>query len=199
MLIYLVSVLRGLKVQIENMIKTPKTAIAPTEELAKMILGGLGSTETHLSSPAIDASSSHILGEIDGAPVLGPPGPPMETPKVITEHPLNEPTVTVTAQDVEMNEISPDENRVTETGTTQQSEDQSENGTPSQPEQPTHAPPVPPRPSPAAESQVRANIDIHKQQDVTEVLQDVLFRGQCALKRMGQYTTEQSDADNISE
>lgn len=199
MLICFKSVLRGLKVQIENMIKTPKTAIAPTEELAKLILGGVGSTETRLSSPAIEASSFHVLGEIDGAPVLGPPGPPMETPKVITEHPLNEPTVTVTAQDVEMNEISPGDDRVTETDTTQQSDDQSENVTPSQPEQPTRAPPVPPRPSPAAESQVRVNIDIHKQQDVSEVLHDVLFRAQCALKKMGMYVNDSSQADKITE
>lgn len=174
------SVLRALRVQFKKMIMTPKTTVEPTKELASLILGGPSNAETHHPSPAANVWQSSVLGEIDGAPVLGPLPPPIETSKVTPEHPLNEPTVTVTDQDVEMTENSSDHNWVTETDTAQQSGGQSENVTSSQPQQATRAPPVPPRPSPAAG--IQARFDIHRQQDVTEVLHDVLIRIMCALK-----------------
>jgi ubiquitin carboxyl-terminal hydrolase 25/28 len=58
---------------------------------------------------------------------------------------------------------------------------------PNQPEQSNLPPPVPPRPVPEVdrEKQLQEEVEIGAQQDVTEVINNVLFQSQCAIKPLG--------------
>jgi ubiquitin carboxyl-terminal hydrolase 25/28 len=58
---------------------------------------------------------------------------------------------------------------------------------PSQPKPSNVPPPVPPRPVPEfdREKQLQEEVEIGAQQDVTEVINNVLFQSQCAIKPLG--------------
>lgn len=54
----------------------------------------------------------------------------------------------------------------------------------SHPDAPNRPPPVPPRPTPEVDrqQQLKEEVEIGAQQDVTEVINNVLFQSQCAIK-----------------
>ena len=65
---------------------------------------------------------------------------------------------------------------------------------------PNRPPPVPPRPSPQVDhqKQLLEEVEIGAQQDVTEVINNVLFQSQCAVKPMG-FESDGEQVDPIKE
>ncbi|KAJ5168059.1 uncharacterized protein N7482_003653 [Penicillium canariense] len=148
-------------------------------------------------------SKSHSLGDIEGKPILGPLGPPQpiaEEPNEERAAPENEASL---VKGSNASDMGSDATLVSENITSLEpalSAENKENGdwgvgplsSPASEsyggvfhsEPPSLPPPIPPRPTSEADRQKQLieEVEIGAQQDVTEVINNVLFQSQCAIK-----------------
>ncbi|KAJ5777942.1 hypothetical protein N7520_001188 [Penicillium odoratum] len=180
--------LTELRVLFRDMISSKNSSVTPSQELARLTLISPGNEAAIRRRSTISASKTHGLGDVNGAPVLGPLGPPQP----IGED-LKEQQPTFASDNLEISDVGSEATLVSEsngTGATappMDAEPISEgyvNISPTQPVPPTRAPPVPPRPAPEIDpkKQLIEEVEIGAQQDVTEVINNVLFQSQCAIK-----------------
>lgn len=180
------TVLTELGVLFSDMITSPQSSVTPSQELARLTLISPSNEAAIRRRSTITTGVFQGIGEIDGAPILGPVGPPQHvaedqserpaTPNSDKKGPEDNPTasdegggLTATAQPADPSSID-DEGYVTVT--------------PTIPEPPNRPPPVPPRPTQEVDrqKQLLEEVEIGAQQDVTEVINNVLFQSQCAIK-----------------
>lgn len=183
------TVLTELGVLFSDMITSPQSSVTPSQELARLTLISPSNEAAIRRRSTITSGVSQGIGEIDGAPILGPVGPPQDgvedqskrpgTPNSDKNGPEDDPAashegggLTATAQPADPSSID-DEGYVTVT--------------PPIPEPPNRPPPVPPRPTQEVDrqKQLLEEVEIGAQQDVTEVINNVLFQSQCAIKPRG--------------
>lgn len=191
------------------MTTSPYPSIAPSHELARLTL--LSSTnEAAFRRKSLSTHKPSLLGEINGMPVLGPLGPPAapseQKPAPADEKtqesaPANEseaagptasPNTEMSDKDVEIKtqEVQPDSKEVTPTTEPEKAPEPSTDVGDSfvsitdTMKPPNRPPPVPPRPTPRRDSDqlIREEVEFGAQQDVTEVINNVLFQIQCAIK-----------------
>lgn len=190
-------VLRELGVLFRDMITSPNSSVKPSKELARLTLISPSNEAAIRRRSTINASKTHGLGYIDGAPVVGPLGPPL----LIPEESKDQPQANTTTKTVEMSDAGSDatlvsDNNIMDTPvpamtsapiTAERVSENVDSISPSQPEPPNHPPPVPPRPNPDVErkEQLIEEVEIGAQQDVTEVINNVLFQSQCAIQPRG--------------
>lgn len=221
------------------MIHSPASHVVPGQELARLTLISPSNEAAIRRRSTISAIRPVGLGEINGAPILGPLGPPqpmthgeaqnvavldtgkpqrLATSDVDSDATLvsdgnKNATPAVSSDDVTA--ASSDDVRISPTDTqTIGPTDDKENElpqpadtvmkdvqgdpTPEAPQSgdpdnkssaehaaPSNPPPVPPRPAPQGDSQkqhILDEVEIGAQQDVTEVINNVLFQSQCAIE-----------------
>lgn len=182
--------MRELGLLFRDMITSPQSCVNPTQELARLTLISPSNEAAIRRRSTISAGISLGLGKIDGMPVLGPQGPPQSVAenqsgqleactdnkfdvKEEGSHPMTEASdnkeMAMSAQSAHPPSAS---DRAHATLTEQNSGP------------PTRPPPVPPRPTPEVnrQKQLLEEVEIGAQQDVTEVINNVLFQSQCAIK-----------------
>lgn len=182
------------------MTTSSQSCVAPTRELARLTLISPGNEEAIRRRSTI--SKVQTLGEIEGAPILGPLGPPQPMVEIKDEQPVRSGEQQGSSKggsDVESEETLVSESNgsgppvasVTEENEQSRSEKalseaegyvKVEAG--ATPEHPSRPPPVPPRPVVEVDpqKQLLEEVEIGAQQDVTEVINNVLFQSQCAIK-----------------
>ncbi|PGH15104.1 hypothetical protein AJ79_02630 [Helicocarpus griseus UAMH5409] len=203
--------LRELQGLFKKMVSSPTPSVMPRQELARLTLIS-SSNEAAIRRKSLITGSRPSLGEINGMPVLGPLGPPTATTADAPNEAIAEDSnkkeppsgdgdsditlVSLTAQpeasradDKENVGPAPQEdNSVEMTGVDDTNNANAATGDslptygPIAP--PSRPPPVPPRPTPQVdhEQQLRDEVELGAQQDVTEVINNVLFQTQCAVK-----------------
>ena len=187
-----------------SMITSPSVQVKPEMELARLALFG-ASTEDYERRQSIRSTHRPSLGEIDGRPVIGPSGPPaiMSPLSPRRTAPIAEPILEVDEnKDTEMTEEPLEEDSSSTKAETAGSEKSDETligdddlgqhtpekeqpSTVFEPPPPIRPPPIPPRlpQSPTTElPSVQEQIRIGAQQDVTEVIGNILFQLECAIK-----------------
>lgn len=146
-------------------------------------------------------SKSQGLGDLNGMPIMGPLGPPHITtesgpgaqgvtpaaepekgsqPAIVEEVDDETPTSdAVDKTDDPTPQVDDKENAPRADITMKDWEDDQPSGT-----NPNEPPPVPPRPvsTEDRQRQLREELEIGAQQDVTEAINNVLFQSQCAIK-----------------
>lgn len=184
------------------MITSSQPSVNPGQELARLTLISPGGEDAIRRRSTI--SKTQGLGEINGAPVLGPLGPPQAIAEQQSEQTAaSDPGKSETVKDPNVSDAESEATLVSEgdgSGPSQKKEDQAQHETEStaskdfspRPDPPNRPPPVPPRPTPEADSrpapevdrqkQLIEDVEIGAQQDVTEVINNVLFQSQCAIK-----------------
>ncbi|KAJ5679680.1 hypothetical protein N7462_007924 [Penicillium macrosclerotiorum] len=197
--------LRGL---FQNMISSSQSSVTPGQELARLTLISPGNEAAIRRRSTISKSQS--LGDINGMPILGPLGPPQPIVEeqtqqeqaisdkevvndlnssdlssegtLVSENDVNGPTA-APAEIEGINSRSP--TNVSESDGGRQVGDTTIS--PPRPEAPNRPPPVPPRPlsDTDRQRQLIEEVEIGAQQDVTEVINNVLFQSQCAIKPRG--------------
>ncbi|KAJ5638100.1 hypothetical protein N7490_007979 [Penicillium lividum] len=162
--------LTELRLLFRDMISSKNSSVTPSQELARLTLISPGNEAAIRRRSTISASKTHGLGDVNGAPVLGPLGPPSTYCDAGSEATLVSESNGTGATAPPMDAEPIDEGYV--------------NISPTQPVPPTRAPPVPPRPAPEIDpkKQLIEEVEIGAQQDVTEVINNVLFQSQCAIK-----------------
>lgn len=190
-------VLRELGVLFRDMITSPNSSVTPSKELARLTLISPNNEAAIRRRSTINASKAHGLGDIDGAPVLGPLGPPQP----ISEESKDQPPTNPSTKTVEMSDAGSEATLVSDNNiiytpvptmtsapiTAEGASEPVDSIPPTQPEYPSRPPPVPPRPNPEVErkAQLIEEVEIGAQQDVTEVINNVLFQSQCAIQPRG--------------
>ncbi|KAJ5567536.1 hypothetical protein N7535_006842 [Penicillium sp. DV-2018c] len=199
--------LRGL---FRSMITSSQTSVTPGQELARLTLISPSNEAAIRRRSTITATTPNLLGQINGAPVLGPLGPPQTVgqaeesssfdeadaaamPALATNDTSSEATLVqddkitdmpgLFVEDKENN--PPDLDQLSdqaEAGSDVEMDNNSGNSASA-----NLPPPVPPRNLPQLdrEKQLREEVEIGAQQDVTEVINNVLFQSQCAIKPRG--------------
>ena len=192
------------------MISSRNSSVCPGRELARLTLIS-PSNEAAIrrkSTVSSEKPQPSDLGEIDGKPVLGPVGPPQANPNSETGKRNDEAAVTQRTKTTSLSDVDSEATLVSEGGVrfdSSQANDK-ENEPPlvaGEPEQQsaaqnpstgngeewsTQAPPLPPRPQSQEsdrQKQLLEELEIGAQQDVTEVINNVLFQSQCAIKPLG--------------
>lgn len=186
------------------MITSSQSSVIPGQELARLTLISPGGEAAIRRRSTISKSQS--LGEINGAPVLGPLGPPQP----ITENPIGSNWQVPSDEPGEFgNPEAAGHSTVSDAGSEATLVSHGQKGSPSQeiqsqapvssprepesvpneniappPDPPSRPPPVPPRPTSEADRQKQLieEVEIGAQQDVTEVINNVLFQSQCAIR-----------------
>jgi ubiquitin carboxyl-terminal hydrolase 25/28 len=179
------------------MITSPQSSVAPGQELARLTLISPGGEAAIRRRSTI--SKSQTLGDVDGRPILGPLGPPLPIAEEQSDQPAAPENTPSPSKDT-VSDIGSDATLVTDAIPSAASalpagikDDEDRKGgplsppagaTPLHPEPPSHPPPVPPRPIPEADRQKQLieEVEIGAQQDVTEVINNVLFQSQCAIR-----------------
>ncbi|KAK2737240.1 ubiquitin-specific protease ubp2 [Myotisia sp. PD_48] len=194
----------------DSMITSPNSFVTPSQELARLTLLS-SSGEAAIRRKSLSTHKSTELGEINGRPVQGPVMPftpigPVGGP--LTPPPDEE--IAATIEDSTPIQVDESHEADATTSTTPQTEvaasdsssvaPREENAEPAKehddmdidmsqlPEleasAPERPPPVPPRPAPRVDSEqlIREEVELGAQQDVTEVINNVLFQAQCAIK-----------------
>lgn len=180
-----------------DMISSTQSSVIPGQELARLTLISPGGEAAIRRRSTIGKASA--LGEIEGAPILGPLGPPLPIAEEQNEQPaasdidkpahakeLNPADVdsdtTLVSENYESNEPGGNADKDVLSPRT----GEPEGGIPldSNVEPPNRPPPVPPRPVPEVDRQKQLieEVEIGAQQDVTEVINNVLFQSQCAIR-----------------
>lgn len=190
------------------MIMSAQSSVTPGQELARLTLISPGGEAAIRRRSTI--SKSQTLGDVDGRPILGPLGPPLPIAEEQSDQqagPVNTPspskdTVSDIGSDATLvSDAIPNAASALPAGN---EDDEDRKGgplsppaagpdgvaiepagaTPLHPEPPSHPPPVPPRPIPEADRQKQLieEVEIGAQQDVTEVINNVLFQSQCAIR-----------------
>ena len=185
-----------------SMITSPSIQVKPDMELARLALFG-ASTEDYERRQSIRSTHRPSLGEIDGRPVIGPSGPPAimsplsprksapiaePIPEVdenkdtgITEELIEEDSSSTKAETAGSEKS--DETLIGDDEPGQEAPDKEQPSSVFQTPPPTRPPPVPPRlPQSPEVPSVQEQIRIGAQQDVTEVIGNMLFQLQCAIK-----------------
>lgn len=180
------------------MIVSSQSAVTPGQELARLTLISPGGEAAIRRRSTI--SRSYNLGEINGAPLLGPLGPPRPISEekheqsamtgIVTQGTAKDPVVSDVESDAtlvsEGNADGPSQGKEDRSMPSSQQDDDSatSKGPSSHPEAPNRPPPVPPRPTSEIDrqQQLKEEVEIGAQQDVTEVINNVLFQSQCAIK-----------------
>lgn len=196
-----------------EMIGSTGSSVIPSQELARLTLISPGGEAAIRRRSTIGKSSS--LGEIEGAPILGPLGPPPPIAEEQNEQPAashvdtsahtKDPFSAGVGSDATL--VS-DDNKSKSLG---ENEDydilsprtgEPEGGVPldSNSEAPNRPPPIPPRPVSEVDRQRQLieEVEIGAQQDVTEVINNVLFQSQCAIKPI-RVATDGEQVDQIKE
>ncbi|KAI9038196.1 ubiquitin-specific protease UBP2 [Aspergillus affinis] len=223
--------LRELRTLFSDMIHSPTSFVIPGQELARLTLISPSNEAAIRRRSTISAIRPVGLGEINGAPVLGPLGPPQPTTEGEIQNPAaldaEKPQRTTTSDvDSDATLVSDGNKNATSASSDDATiapnddhtigpSDDKENELPqpadsvmtdvqgkSTPEAPQASgpdnkpseeqaapsnkpPPVPPRPAPQGDSQkqqILDEVEIGAQQDVTEVINNVLFQSQCAIE-----------------
>ncbi|KAJ6083953.1 hypothetical protein N7486_010753 [Penicillium sp. IBT 16267x] len=181
--------LTELRILFRDMISSHKSYVTPSQELARLTLISPGNEAAIRRRSTIGASRTHGLGDINGAPVLGPLGPAQP----IAEDQKEQQTPSVATDNVAISDAGSEATLVSENNgkgmaaPPMDAEPISEGYvsiSPTQTEPPARPPPVPPRPAPEIDpkKQLIEEVEIGAQQDVTEVINNVLFQSQCAIK-----------------
>ncbi|KAH0542358.1 hypothetical protein FGG08_003203 [Glutinoglossum americanum] len=234
-----------------NLITARASAITPDYELARLTLISSVNEEHYRRMSMASAHGPSALGEINGAPIQGPVGPPQLSSHmdVDVETPDEKPLETIhsdagsdatlvgdvsdknpTHDEVDFVMLDGDDNGTQAQGLidkennpppgnslenllSQDSQDASpnENGVPSEEEQvngapptlpaeatacpPDRPPPVPPRPNPSETQKPRGELEMGAQQDVTEVIANVLFQLECAIRA----TSFEADGEQVDQ
>lgn len=176
------------------MITSPLPSVTPEQELARLTLISPGN-EAAIRRRSVTAAQSQSLGDIDGAPILGPLGPPqlVTNDKTISlDNKMQEAPKVPDGSDGDSEKtLFSDNNGLDQLPPL--CDDPDNDGyktvTPMvKPEAPNRPPPVPPRPEWSINQegdlrkQLIEEVEIGAQQDVTEVINNVLFQSQCAIK-----------------
>ncbi|KAJ5281068.1 hypothetical protein N7478_006440 [Penicillium angulare] len=189
--------LQELGVLFRDMITSPNSSVTPSKELARLTLIGPNNEAAIRRRSTINASKVHGLGDINGAPVLGPLGPPQPIAEESTElTPTNQATKTVGMSDAGSDATLVSDTNIMDTPVpnmtsapiaAEGASEPVDSISPTQPEPPNRPPPVPPRPNPEPDrkEQLIEEVEIGAQQDVTEVINNVLFQSQCAIQPRG--------------
>lgn len=190
------------------MITTPRASVRPEQELARLTLISSTNEAEIRRRSTISGIRPFGLGDINGDPVAGPLGPP-ELPQLNEteiEMKTNEPTPTEEPSDsLNTSDIDSETTLISETRSAddeqteptasisnEQAETQKLQDTSAQlmtsqtPELPSRMPPEPPRHAEEARKrQLKEEVELGAQQDVTEVINNVLFQSECAIKPRG--------------
>ncbi|KAJ5109239.1 hypothetical protein N7456_005914 [Penicillium angulare] len=189
--------LQELGVLFRDMITSPNSSVTPSKELARLTLISPNNEAAIRRRSTINASKTHGLGDINGAPVLGPLGPPQPVAEESTEQtPANQATKTVGVSDAGSDATTVTNNNIMDTPVptmtsapiaAEGASEPTDSISPTQPDPPNRPPPVPPRPNPEPDrkEQLIEEVEIGAQQDVTEVINNVLFQSQCAIQPRG--------------
>ncbi|CAI7583871.1 unnamed protein product [Penicillium palitans] len=204
--------LSELRILFRSMITSSQTSVTPGQELARLTLISPSNEAAIRRRSTITATRSEMLGDIEGVPVLGPLGPPqpllggrMEpVPSSSQVDPVSIQNSTASDNGSDATLVSDDsmndapglfiEDKENNPPDLDQLSDQAEPGSPQDMNIDTDnivsanlPPPVPPRNVPQVdrEKQLKEEVEIGAQQDVTEVINNVLFQSQCAIKPRG--------------
>ncbi|KAK2793902.1 ubiquitin-specific protease ubp2 [Onygenales sp. PD_12] len=184
--------LRELQGLFKNMISSPTPSVTPEHELARLTLIS-SSNEAAIRRRSLVSNARPGLGELHGMPIMGPLGPP-SAPANSADNPMGEGAldedseitlVSLTADDKENLVPSVEDNLVEMTDVAPAQEVQTAHDKPSlEPiSPPNRPPPVPPRPTAQADQKrLKEEVELGAQQDVTEVINNVLFQAQCAVR-----------------
>ncbi|KAL3461408.1 hypothetical protein BJX64DRAFT_261027 [Aspergillus heterothallicus] len=203
--------LRELRILFSDMISSPNPSVTPGQELARLTLISPSNEAAIRRRSTISATRPGGLGEINGMPVLGPLGPPQtiieeenkdqaptksEKAKEPSDHDseitlvsegLKHDNAPAAASDDKENEPPSTDTVMVDaqnedTKKTQGGQTAIDSAVPIGP--PNKPPPVPPRPLPQVDlqRQLIEEVEIGAQQDVTEVINNVLFQSQCAIR-----------------
>ncbi|KAJ5504111.1 Peptidase C19 ubiquitin carboxyl-terminal hydrolase 2 [Penicillium fimorum] len=204
--------LNELRTLFRSMITSSQISVTPGQELARLTLISPSNEAAIRRRSTITATRSEMLGDINGAPVLGPLGPPqpllggrMEPVSSSNQAgpvPVQNSTGSDHGSDATL--VSDDsmndapglfvEDKENNPPDMDQLSDQAEAGSDQEmnidPDDGVSAnlpPPIPPRNPPQVdrEKQLKEEVEIGAQQDVTEVINNVLFQSQCAIKPRG--------------
>ncbi|KAJ5082842.1 hypothetical protein N7532_011885 [Penicillium argentinense] len=203
--------IRELRSLFQNMTISTQTCVTPGRELARLTLISPGNEEAIRRRSTISKIQSS-LGDIDGAPILGPLGPPQPLVELKSEQPatsgpsqeehIRSPAMDDAPSDKAWTPVSgSNESKSSVQPTSEMENTQSQpektlpktedyemvdatSDPPVAPEHPSRPPPVPPRHSVEVDPQqlLLEEVEIGAQQDVTEVINNVLFQSQCAIK-----------------
>ncbi|KAJ5086845.1 hypothetical protein NUU61_008152 [Penicillium alfredii] len=214
-----------LRVLFQDMITSPQSAVTPGQELARLTLISPENETAIRRRSTISAGRSQSLGDIGGAPILGPLGPPQP---ILEDQPTQSlaadigdsgPGKDPMASDVDSEATLVSEgNRNDNSAPTESKENipppedaaeseskpdpkiNTNDSIPPRPELPSRPPPVPPRPSTKIDRQKQLieEVEIGAQQDVTEVINNVLFQSQCAIKPRG-FSQDGEQLDQIKD
>ncbi|KAJ5440824.1 Peptidase C19 ubiquitin carboxyl-terminal hydrolase 2 [Penicillium cf. griseofulvum] len=201
-----------LRTLFRSMITSSQISVTPGQELARLTLISPSNEAAIRRRSTITATRPEILGDIDGALVLGPLGPPqpllggriepVSSSNKADSVPIQNSTGSDHGSDATL--VSDDsmndapglfvEDKENNPPDMDQLSDQAEAGS----DQDMNIdiddgvsanlpPPVPPRNAPQVdrEKQLKEEVEIGAQQDVTEVINNVLFQSQCAIKPRG--------------
>lgn len=183
------TVLGELGVLFRDMIMSSQSCVDPGQELARLTLISPSNEAAIRRQSTVSHDITNSLGEIDGFPVLGPRGPPPSAIEDLDTGPAVYDYDTFKAKDQCMGGASDSDDTTAPAQISSFSPD--DEGyvtlTPPNPESTNNPPPVPPRPTPEADrqKQLLEEVEIGAQQDVTEVINNVLFQSQCAIKPRG--------------
>ncbi|CAI7568146.1 unnamed protein product [Penicillium glandicola] len=201
-----------LRTLFRSMITSSQISVTPGQELARLTLISPSNEAAIRRRSTITATISEILGDINGAPVLGPLGPPQSllggrmepasSSSQVDPVPIQKSTGSDHGSDATL--VSDDnmndapglfvEDKENNPPDMDQLSDQAEAGSDQEMNididdsaSANLPPPVPPRNAPQVdrEKQLREEVEIGAQQDVTEVINNVLFQSQCAIKPRG--------------
>ncbi|KAI9367495.1 hypothetical protein BJX61DRAFT_551394 [Aspergillus egyptiacus] len=202
--------LRELRTLFSDMITSPNSSVTPGQELARLTLISPSNEAAIRRRSTISASKPGSLGELDGLPVMGPLGPPQTVmEESAKDQASTEPQKTKRSSDEESESTlvsegirndaatphSDDKENEPPQGDTDMVDAQYEQtpkpaeisesqATVDQASASNVPPPVPPRPTPQVDPQrhLIEEVEIGAQQDVTEVINNVLFQSQCAIR-----------------
>lgn len=192
-------VLRKLQTLFHNMITSAQSSVRPEQELARLTLISSTNEDAIRRRSTISGMRPLGLGEINGMPIAGPQGPPLVTDgdahmnesAVVSPEEKNSKDVLSSDIDSEVTLVSenvtqtiPSENKENEPPSDEVTSDAMKSNDGVDP--PNRPPPIPPRPSDAErERQLKEEVELGAQQDVTEVINNVLFQSECAIRPRG--------------
>ncbi|PYH46810.1 ubiquitin-specific protease UBP2 [Aspergillus saccharolyticus JOP 1030-1] len=202
---------KELRTLFSEMITSPFPYVTPSQELARLTLIGTSNEEAIRRRSTISTfRPAAALGELEGLPILGPLGPPQPTGEgkthnsdtATTEVPSAEKKIAEETQEPRSDdkENKPPIDSTMEDAQTVTPEPSSDLAPASQRVVASQPPPVPPRPTPVIDPQrlIQEELEIGAQQDVTEVINNVLFQSQCAIRPVA-YSADGEQIDQVKE
>ena len=200
------SVLEELRFLFRDMISSPNSSVTPGRELARLTLISPSNEGAirRKSTISVEKPSSDGLGEINGKPVLGPVGPSQtnvnsgagktndDTPQkgAALSDGDSEATLVSEGAGIDGSLSQPNDKENEPPYESELRSVEIPGAYPTNAESPTQRtpPPLPPRLQCHEEDrqkQLLEELEMGAQQDVTEVINNVLFQSQCAIKPLG--------------